>query len=115
VNGELSSLLMSRQSAGNTAGQHLDEIGPALKITDHLRPQAKETPSGLVSSGGVTLVAMMQSTDLRVCDDSASIRRLHTARFRAVLLQCQMCPAAMVPIKEHFELPDKQRSLNTIM
>jgi hypothetical protein len=28
---------MSGQSAGKTAGQHLDEIGPAVKITINLR------------------------------------------------------------------------------
>jgi len=47
----------------------------------------------------------MQSTDLRDCDAPASIDWLHTARLRAVFLQCQMCPAAMVIIKEHFEIP----------
>ena len=47
----------------------------------------------------------MQSTDLRNRNDPASIGPLHTARLRAVLLQCQMCPAAMVIIKEHFEIP----------
>ena len=48
---------------------------------------------------------MMQSTNLRDRDDPAGIGRLHTAGLRAVLLQCQMCPAAMVIIKEHFEIP----------
>ena len=48
---------------------------------------------------------MMQSTDLRDRDDPAGIGWLHTAGLRAVFLQCQMCPAAMVIIKEHLEMP----------
>ena len=48
---------------------------------------------------------MMQSADLRDCDDPASIGRLHTARLRTVLPQCQICLAAMAIIKEHFEMP----------
>ena len=48
---------------------------------------------------------MMQSIDLRSRDDPVSIGLLYMARLRAVLLQCQMCPAAMVIIKEHFEMP----------
>ena len=63
---------MSGQSPGKTAGQRLYEIGPALKITINLRTEAEETRSGLVGSGGSTLVAMMQSTDLRDCNDPAS-------------------------------------------
>ena len=89
----------------NTAGQHLEATAPTLKITINLRTETKETRSELLSSGGPALVAMMQSTDLRDRDDSASIGRLHTARLRAVFLQCQMRPAAMVIIKEHLEMP----------
>ena len=48
---------------------------------------------------------MMQSTDLRDRDDPTSIGRLHTPWLRAVFLQCQMCPAAMVIIKEHSDMP----------
>ena len=47
---------------------------------------------------------MMQSTNLRDSNDPASIGRLHAAGLRAVLLQCQMGPAAMVIIEEHFEM-----------
>ena len=47
---------------------------------------------------------MMQSTNLRDRDDPASSGRLHSTRLRAVFLQCQMCAAAMVIIKEHFEM-----------
>ena len=96
---------ISGQSAGHAAAQHLDEIGPELKIKIDLARKQSKLASELLSSGGPALVAMMQSTDLRDCDDSASICCLDWPRLRTVLGQCQMCPAAMVVIKEHFEMP----------
>src|SRR5688572_2732956 len=95
---------MPGQSSRKTAGQRWTRS--VLKITIiYARKQRKLLGSELVSSGGATLVPMMQSTDLRDRDDPASIGWLHTAGLRAVFLQCQMCPAAMVIIKEHFEMP----------
>ena len=96
---------MQGQRVRKTDGQRLDQIGPELKITITDVRKQKKLASGLVSSGGATLISMMQSTDLRNCDDPASSGRLHAARLRAVFLQCQMGPAAMVIINEQFEMP----------
>lgn len=54
----------------------------------------------LVGSGDSTHIAMVQSANLRDSDDSPGLRRLDRSWLRAVFLQCQVCPAALVIIKE---------------
>ena len=56
-------------------------------------------------SGSAPLVPMVQPANLRNGDDPSSTWRLNRSRLRAVFLQCQMGPAAMVIINEQFEMP----------
>src|SRR4051794_35672993 len=59
---------------------------------------------GFRVSGDPTLVAMVESADLRDGDDSPSLRRLDWSCLRAVFFQCKVRPAAMVIISEASEV-----------
>jgi hypothetical protein len=52
--------------------------------------------SHVLCSGGATLVAMVQSTDLRDGDDPSSVGWLDRSGLQGVFLQRQVCAAAIV-------------------
>ncbi len=53
---------------------------------------------GRRSLGSPTLVTMMETTDLRDRKNRTRIGRLHSARFRGILLQCQMSSCLVIVI-----------------
>jgi len=58
----------------------------------------------VVCSGGAPLITMMQPTNFRNRDDPSSVWGLDRSRLRTVFLQRQMCAAAMVIVRETFEV-----------
>ena len=83
---------------------------------NRMRHQCNVTRSRLEShvlcSVGATLVPMVASTDLRNGDEPASVGRLHRTRYGAVLVQSQVCAAAMVqPVNTQSIMLNSARSI----
>src|SRR5215469_9813930 len=55
---------------------------------------------------------MMETTDLRQCDHSPSLRRLHCSTTRSVLLQRKVRPALVIVIYERLDVPVERSLVN---
>jgi hypothetical protein len=97
--------LPTRFNAGPPA--YRDGVGSDTEHTTDIEMNAKRQAIRMeaVCSGSAPLVTMMQPTHLRNGDDVSSVWRLDRSGLRAVFLQRQMGAAAMIIVREAFEVP----------